>query len=183
MHQHGQPQSGQPGMAPMMMMPMRPPPMMAPFQVPAFMGGHPQMMDPGFAPAPMPDMAPPPQQAPEDDQPPNKKARTEDNLLPEAEFLARNGSGPVTVHVQVPLIAEKAEWRLNGQMMTVTLPPTESVAVVKAKIQEETGMPPAKQKVSHDGMFFKDNNTLAYYNLRNGAIIQLALKERGGRKK
>lgn len=153
------------------------------------MGGHPHqpMMDPGFAPGPpMPDMAPPQQQQQQqgdDDQPPNKKARTEDNLLPEAEFLARNGSGPVTVHVQVPHNTEKPEWRLNGQMMTVTLPPTESVAVVKAKILEETGMPPAKQKVSHDGMFFKDSNTLAYYNLRNGAVIQLVLKERGGRKK
>lgn len=175
--QQGQPQQGMPQM---MMMPMRPPPMMPPFQVP-FMQGPP-MMDPGYAPAPMPEMVPPAHSA-EDDQPPNKKARTEDNLLPEAEFLARNGSGPVTVHVQVPQMTEKAEWRLNGQMMTLTIAKTESVAVVKAKIQEETGMPPAKQKVSHEGMFFKDNNSLAYYNLRNGAVIQLALKERGGRKK
>ena len=32
-------------------------------------------------------------------------------------------------------------------------------------------------------MFIKDTNTLAYYNVGNGAIMQLQLKERGGRKK
>jgi len=44
-------------------------------------------------------------------------------------------------------------------------------------------MPPAKQKLFYDGMFFKDQNTLAYYNLTPGAAIQLQIKERGGRKK
>lgn len=32
-------------------------------------------------------------------------------------------------------------------------------------------------------MFFKDSNTLAYYNLISGNIINLLPKERGGRKK
>lgn len=33
------------------------------------------------------------------------------------------------------------------------------------------------------GIFIKDSNSLAYYNMANGAVIHLALKERGGRKK
>lgn len=33
------------------------------------------------------------------------------------------------------------------------------------------------------GLFFKDTNTLAYYNVPPGAAIQLQVKERGGRKK
>lgn len=33
------------------------------------------------------------------------------------------------------------------------------------------------------GMFFKDSNTLAYYNLTSGNVINLLPKERGGRKK
>ena len=32
-------------------------------------------------------------------------------------------------------------------------------------------------------MYLKDTNTLAYYNMRDGSLIQLQLKERGGRKK
>lgn len=33
------------------------------------------------------------------------------------------------------------------------------------------------------GIFIKDSNSLAYYNMNNGSVIHLALKERGGRKK
>lgn len=44
-------------------------------------------------------------------------------------------------------------------------------------------MPPAKQKISYEGIFFKDSNSVAYYNLLSGATIQLQVKERGGRKK
>lgn len=32
-------------------------------------------------------------------------------------------------------------------------------------------------------MFFKDSNTLAYYNILPGVVLQLQVKERGGRKK
>ncbi|VVD00115.1 unnamed protein product [Leptidea sinapis] len=33
------------------------------------------------------------------------------------------------------------------------------------------------------GLFFKDSNTLAYYNVPPGAVVNLQVKERGGRKK
>lgn len=117
-----------------------------------------------------------------EDEPPNKKLRNEDNLLPETEFLAMH-NGPITVQVQVPSGSDKPEWRLNGQIIPITLRSSDSVSTLKSKLQEETGLPPAKQKISYDGMFFKDNNSLAFYNLLNGTIVQLQIKERGGRKK
>ena len=40
-----------------------------------------------------------------------------------------------------------------------------------------------KQKLQYEGIFIKDSNSLAYYNMASGAVIHLALKERGGRKK
>ena len=33
------------------------------------------------------------------------------------------------------------------------------------------------------GLFMKDSNTLAFYNFMNSGVVQLQLKERGGRKK
>jgi splicing factor 3A subunit 1 len=115
---------------------------------------------------------------------------------------------------------DKPEWRLDGRMLSVLLPLTDSVAVAKSKIHEETGLPPGKQKLSQDvsqhstliissffflklefclvselteavvfslfrcqGLFFKDSNSLAYYNVAPGSVVQLGLKERGGRKK
>jgi len=45
---------------------------------------------------------------------------------------------------------EKPEWKLNGQVLSYTLSLTESVGSLKAKIQEELTMPPAKQKLFFD---------------------------------
>ena len=160
----------------MMQMPMRPPPQMV---VPAqhvYMAPAPQI-----APAPfgvMPQM--PPDMTMEE--PPNKRARGEDNLMPEADFLARNVS-PVTFRVLVPAAADKPEWKLNGQMLTVTLPLSDPISVMKAKIHDETGMPPGKQKLQMENIFFKDSNTLAFYNIYPNTVVHLQIKERGGRKK
>lgn len=50
----------------------------------------------------------------------------------------------------VPSMPEKSEWRLNGQMLSYTLPLTESITSLKAKIQDDVGMQPAKQKLYYD---------------------------------
>ena len=114
-------------------------------------------------------------------------------------FLAKN-RGPVTFTVVVPVVEDKPEWKLNGQMLSVTMPLTDTVSTLKTKIMEEVGMPQGKQKLQHENIFFKvincknrirdlncsclqDANTLAYYNMTAGTMLQLQLKERGGRKK
>lgn len=208
-----------PPQPPMMMMaPMPsirpPPPLMAPGMNP--------VMNPNMSPfmqqpqPPMQPPMPPPQMTgmkhsadstPMDDEPQIKKLRTEDSLIPEAQFIARN-KGPVNLNIVVPLMTEKTEWKLNGQTIVVTLLPNDTVATMKARISELTGMPPGKQKLQYEvcfifycfsiiinnlliiitffffkGMFFKDNNTMAYYNLATGNSINLQPKERGGRKK
>lgn len=151
----------------------RPPPMVVPTAfVPA-----PPVPQPPSAPAPPPH--PPP---PREEEPANKKMKTEDNLIPEEEFLRRN-KGPVAVKVQVPNMQDKSEWKLTGQVLNFTVPVTDQVSVIKVKIHEATGMPAGKQKLQYEGIFIKDSNSLAYYNMTKGAVIHLALKERGGRKK
>lgn len=117
-----------------------------------------------------------------DDEPPSKRSRTEDQLIPEHDFLAQN-KGPVTFQVQVPNMMDKSEWKLGGQSFTITLPLTDTVSVIKAKMFDELGMPAGKQKLQLDGMFMKDSNTLAYYNFLPMSVVQLQVKERGGRKK
>ncbi|KAJ8955651.1 hypothetical protein NQ314_006860 [Rhamnusium bicolor] len=153
---------------------------------PTMLAPQPQIM---MMPAPpMPPMRPPPlmikhpNEGPSEDEPGSKKMRNEDSLIPEEVFLSRNPH-PVSVKVSVPVMPEKSEWKLTGQMLSFTLPLSESVGNLKAKLQEETNMAPAKQKLFFDGMFFKDSNTLAYYNITPGSVVQLQIKERGGRKK
>ncbi|XP_030592957.1 splicing factor 3A subunit 1 [Archocentrus centrarchus] len=162
-----------PPAAPHIMAP-RPPPMVVPAP---FVPAPPVPQPPSAAPAPP--VHPPP---PHEDEPISKKMKTEDNLIPEEEFLRRN-KGPVAVKVQVPNMQDKTEWKLNGQVLNFTVPLTDQVSVIKVKIHEATGMPAGKQKLQFEGIFIKDSNSLAYYNMSNGSIIHLALKERGGRKK
>ncbi|XP_066583121.1 splicing factor 3A subunit 1-like [Prorops nasuta] len=175
----GMPQPMMPQPPMMMMAPMpqiRPPPLMTPAMSP-FMPTPPPMQPPM---GPAIGMKHPAEVM--EEEPLAKKLRTEDSLIPEAQFLARN-KGPVQLNIAVPLMTEKAEWKLNGQTLNVTLQPNETVGTMKALIHEQTGMPPGKQKLQYEGMFFKDSNTLAYYNLMSGNVINLLPKERGGRKK
>lgn len=69
------------------------------------------------------------------------------NLLKHNFFKLQN---PVTLKVAIPVLPEKAEWKLNGQVLTLTLPLTETISSLKAKLQDETNMPPAKQKLFYD---------------------------------
>ena len=117
------------------------------------------------------------------DEPAAKRARGEDSLINELEFLNMYGGGLVTFSVLVPAATDKPEWKLNGQMIQMTLPLSDQVSVIKGKLHEETGMPTGKQKLQMDTLFFKDSNTLAYYNISPGTVVNLQIKERGGRKK
>ena len=196
------PQPGMPVPRPPTMVMVPRPPMMPPGSLQPVVGIQRPPMQPVLAPGPpmavgrpagFITQAVPPQvvpQAPvrpapppaEDDGPPSKKAKSEEALIPEAEFLAKS-SGPVTFTVQVPKVPDKSEWKLNGQTVNLTLPLTDNVSVIKAKIHDALGMPAGKQKLQLEGLFIKDSNTLAFYNVAPTSCVQLQIKERGGRKK
>jgi len=170
------------GMQPMMQ------PMMAP--QPMFMGRPPAPMfmqqqggpRPGMMGGPRPGMGGPRPGMRQPEEPPSKKQKTEENLIPENEFMAKNKS-PVTFRVSVPKVTDKPEWKLNGQMISMTFPLQETITNIKAKINDEIGIPPGKQKLQLESFFLKDGNSLAYYNVLSSSVIHLQLKERGGRKK
>lgn len=118
------------------------------------------------------------------EEPASKRQKTEEHLISETEFLAQYQSrGPIKFYVQCPVVAEKPEWNLNGQSIALTMPLTETVAAIKNKLTEMLTIPAGKQKLQLDALFIKDQNTLAYYNMYSESVVQLHLKERGGRKK
>ncbi|XP_003743509.1 splicing factor 3A subunit 1 [Galendromus occidentalis] len=163
-----------------------------PIMAPLIMAPNPSIMmipqPPSFVPVmSVPSAIPPPPQPMQDEIPPGeepttKKAKTEDQLIPEEDFL-RTQPDVIAVRIAVPHMADKPEWRLNGQIASVNVPLKETFGALKSRIQEITGMPPGKQKLVYDGIFVKDNNSLAFYNVITNGIVQLQLKERGGRKK
>ena len=117
-----------------------------------------------------------------EEEPPRKRARTKDTLIPEKNW------GPVSFKVVVPDVKDKIfqnlglpEWKLKGQTLQMSMPLTDTVNTLKTKIMREVGMPQGKQKLQYKDVFLKDENTLAFYNMTPGT--KLELKERSGRKK
>ncbi|EJW87361.1 hypothetical protein WUBG_01726 [Wuchereria bancrofti] len=117
-----------------------------------------------------------------DGPPPAKKARTEDELESEALWLTKV-TGSITVTVQIPSTAPNPDWKLDGRRLSVSMDIAAPVSTLKSFVQDETGLPCSKQKLSYEGLFLKDACTLAYYNMNTGAVVQLLIKERGGKKK
>lgn len=116
------------------------------------------------------------------DEPPSKKLK-EDSLIPEDEFVDMHNNAPVAFSVKVPEIPDKPEWKMHGQTLNFTLPLKDMVSVIKAKIHEQLGLPASKQKLQFGNVFLKDSCTLAFCNIGPSSVLQLGIKERGGRKK
>ena len=89
--------------------------------------------------------------------------------------------GPVSISVSVPNLDEG---NLRGQVLQIPVQSlSDTVGSLKEQIAGELQLPANKQKLSVRTSFLKDNLTLAYYNVGPGVVINLTLRERGGRKK
>lgn len=80
------------------------------------------------------------------------------------------------------------EWALRGQEMKIKAPLKSNVFKLKQVLTKLTKLPMNKQKLqivdsNNGGIFMKDNLSLAHYNLNHATVIQLDVKERGGKKK
>jgi len=148
------------------------------------------MPPPGVFPMPGYPLGPPPMmrqmgERPElEGQPPTKKQKLGEGgpLVQEKEWLETH-PGPLLIVIQTPDLEDKSTWNLRGQLLRIPVLMSDKVKVLKDKIAEQIGgMPPNKQKLKGEIGFWKDNKTLAYYNATNGMILELGIKERGGRK-
>jgi len=163
---------------PHIMNPMGPPP---PGSFPPMMPrmGSGGMMPPGFPPMNLMRERPDPPEG----QPPSKKQKVDGRLEPEKDWLEKH-PGTLLVVVQVPNMPDKPQWNLNGQLERIQVVMSDKVTSLKEKVSEKLGgMPSNKQKLKSEIGFWKDNKTLAYYNASNGMVLELGIKERGGRKK
>jgi len=130
---------------------------------------------------PLPPQPPAEEQPPPPDEPEPKKQRTDDaSLIPAEQFLAQH-PGPASISVSVPNLDEG---NLRGQVLQIPVQSlSDTVGSLKEQIAGELQLPANKQKLSVRTSFLKDNLTLAYYNVGPGVVINLTLRERGGRKK
>ena len=65
---------------------------------------------------------------------------------------------------------------LTGKIITVYVEPSDTIQIVKMKIEEKEGIPPNKQSLMLGNNLLRDDRTLSFYKIRPDSLFHLIMK-------
>lgn len=108
-------------------------------------------------------------------------------LIPEAEFVASLAKPDVTIQIRVPNDPSQMAWNFYGQIVALAVNVMSQVKTVKGELSKThlNGMPANKIQLRNPatGAFLKDSVTLAALNIGPSMTLEIVPKTRGGKKK
>lgn len=114
-----------------------------------------------------------------DDEPVAKRQKIETTLLPEFQW-AQSHPRPVQIKIRI-----SPELGVNKTELTITVEVTKTILTFKTMLESLTGVTASKMQLRDDRttLVMRQTRSLAFYNLKEGSSVEMAPKERGGKRK